>query len=178
MYFVTSHIVNSHFVNSHFVSLTKLESVNWELTKEIDKVGRYRVQPVADVYIILILVRTSCYLCIPHLTVLTCKSVLSHKLIGFICLHFNTLYRFVGHVLSKFNPLFILWICLLKWIRRWYCLLLLVKDGECESFEHQINLNARMLEWKVKSRIYQTVKICANFGIPKKWQLYITLGLC
>ena len=123
-------------------------------------------------------VKPCCYLCIPHLTVLTCKSVLSHKLIGFICLHFNTLYRFVGHVLSKFNPLFILWICLLKWIRRWYCLLLLVKDGECESFEHQINLNARMLEWKVKSRIYQTVKRCANFGIPKKWQLYITLGLC
>ena len=38
----------------------------------------------------------------------------------------------------------------MKWIRRWYCLLLLVKDGECASFEHQIYLNARMLEWKVE----------------------------
>ena len=45
------------------------------------------------------------------------------SLIGLICSHFN---RSIGLVLSQFNHLFIHWTCLLQWIGRWYCLLVLV----------------------------------------------------
>ena len=51
-----------------------------------------------------------------------------HGAICFICPYFNTsLCGFIDNVLSQFNHLLILWTCLLQWIGRWYCLLLLVK---------------------------------------------------